>query len=64
MCNLSEVLIDKGMEKGIEQGIELGEVAGKVSARFEDGMPIEEIAEKTHISVDEVKKILKAKEMI
>lgn len=56
MCNLSEVLIDKG--------IGLGEISGKVIARFEDGMSVEEIAEKTNISIDEVKKILKDKELI
>ncbi len=47
MCNLSQVLIDEGLEKG------------KVIARYEDGMSIEEIAERTKISIEEVKDILK-----
>ncbi|MCR5343460.1 MAG: hypothetical protein K6E70_08900 [Butyrivibrio sp.] len=48
----------------IEQGIEFGEVTGKIIARFEDGMSVEEIAEKTKVSVDEVKEILKGKGLI
>jgi hypothetical protein len=56
MCNLSQVIL--------EQGISLGELNGKVIARFEDGMPIEEIALKSHVSVDEVTEILKEKKLI
>ena len=56
MCNLSEVVLEKG--KGI------GELTGKVVARFEDGLPIEEIANKSHVSVEVVKEILREKGMI
>ncbi|MCR5343107.1 MAG: hypothetical protein K6E70_07080 [Butyrivibrio sp.] len=52
MCNLSQVLIDEGLEKG------------KVIARYEDGMSIEEIAERTKIAIDEVKDILKESGLI
>ncbi len=44
--------------------ISMGELKGKVIARFEDGMPIEEIALKSHVSVDEVTEILKEKKLI
>ncbi|WP_197028009.1 hypothetical protein, partial [Butyrivibrio sp. WCE2006] len=68
MCNLSQVVLEQGYEQGIEhgiqQGISMGELKGKVIARFEDGMPIEEIALKSHISVDEVTEILKEKKLI
>ena len=60
MCNLSQVVL----EQGYKQGISDGELKGKVIARFEDGMPIEEIALKSHISVDEVTEILKEKKLI
>ena len=56
MCNLSEVVLEKG--KGI------GELTGKVVARFEDGLPIEEIANKSHVSVEVVKEILREKGML
>ena len=56
MCNLSEVVLEKG--KGI------GELTGKVVARFEDGLPIEEIANKSHVSIEVVKEILREKGMI
>ena len=56
--------IEKGIERGIEKGKELGEINGKVSARYEDGMSIEEIAERSHITVEEVKVILKEKGML
>lgn len=67
MCNLSEVMLEKGIEqgitKGIEQGItkgiEQGKMQGMVIARYEDGMSIEQIAEKSNTSVDEVKEILR-----
>ncbi|MBQ6415339.1 MAG: sigma-70 family RNA polymerase sigma factor [Butyrivibrio sp.] len=32
---------------------------GKITARYEDGMPIEKIAEKTKVSVQVVKDVLK-----
>ena len=54
MCNLSEVLVEKGIEKGIEQGIE----KGKITARYEDGLSVEDIAERTKVSVEIVKSVL------
>lgn len=49
------VVLDKVEENGIEKGIEVG----KITARYEDGMPIEKIAEKTKVSVQVVKDVLK-----
>lgn len=60
MCNLSQVLVDKG----IEQGIEIGEITGKVCARYEDGMSIAEIAEKSNVSIEVVENILKEKGLL
>ena len=54
MCNLSEVVFEKGEEKGLEKGLE----RGKILARFEDGMSPEEIAVKTNVSLDKVKEVL------
>ncbi len=68
MCNLGQVVFEQGYEQGYEQGIRQGismcELKGKVIARFEDGMPVEEIAKKSHVSVDEVTEILKEKKLI
>ena len=50
--------IQQGREQGREEGIHQGLEIGKIIARFEDGMPIEKIAEKTNISVETVKNIL------
>ncbi|WP_026494657.1 Rpn family recombination-promoting nuclease/putative transposase [Butyrivibrio sp. WCD3002] len=64
MCTVLDEVEERGIEKGIEKGKELGEITGKVSARFEDGMPIEEIAKKSNVSIEIVKDILKEKGMI
>ena len=55
---------NRGWEAGNEQGIEQGIETGRVIARFEDGMPIEEIAKKCGITVETVKKILEEYKMI
>ncbi|SHH93668.1 conserved hypothetical protein (putative transposase or invertase) [Butyrivibrio fibrisolvens DSM 3071] len=55
---------EAGNEHGIEQGKEQGIETGRVIARFEDGMPIEEIAKKCGITVEAVKKILEEYKMI
>ena len=54
------VVLDKVEEKGIEKGIEVG----KITARYEDGMPVEMIAEKTNVSVQVVNDVLKDAGMI
>ena len=76
MCNLSEVLVERsekqgfergdkhGFERGDKHGFERGELSGKVKARFEDGMSIEKIAEKSNVAVDIVTEILKENGLI
>jgi flagellar biosynthesis/type III secretory pathway protein FliH len=54
----TKVIFREGIQQGIEQGFENGLESGKIIARFEDGMPIEEIAERTNVSVETVKSIL------
>lgn len=48
------------MDQELNRGIEIG----RILTRFEDGMPIEEIAEKSGITVEAVKKILEEYKMI
>lgn len=48
------------MDQELKRGIEIG----RILTRFEDGMPIEEIAEKSGITVEAVKKILEEYKMI
>ena len=45
------VLYDKGVADGID--------IGKITARFEDGMPVDKIAEKTSVSIEVVKSVLR-----
>lgn len=54
MCSYATAMETKGIEKGIEKGRE----EGKITARFEDGMSIENIAEKSKVSVEYVKEVL------
>jgi len=54
----TKVIFREGLQQGIEQGFENGFESGKIIARFEDGMSIEEIAEKTKVSAETVKSIL------
>ena len=59
---------NRGLGDGIEIGVAKGEAKGKISgrviARYEDDMPIAEIAKKSGISEDEVKTILKDEGLI
>lgn len=54
-----ELQEDRWLKQGIEQGIGQGIDIGKITARFEDGMSIEMIASKMHISEDDVIAVLK-----
>ena len=56
MCTVLDEVEARGLEKGIEKG--------KITARYEDGVPIEEIAKRTHVSVDVVVSVLKEAGMI
>ncbi len=47
--------IKQGIERGLAQGIDIG----KITARFEDGMSVEEISKKMNTSVDVVVSVLK-----
>jgi DNA invertase Pin-like site-specific DNA recombinase len=55
---------NRGLEDGEKKGEIKGEIKGRVLARYEDGMPIAEIANKSGISEDEVKTILKDEGLI
>lgn len=48
------------LDQELNRGIEIG----RILTRFEDGMPIEKIAEKSGITVEAVKKILEEYKMI
>ena len=52
----TKVIFRQGLEEGLEDG--------KIIARFEDGMSIDAIAEKSKVSVEEVKSILKKEGLI
>jgi len=51
--------IKQGIEQGLKQGIGQGIDIGKITARYEDGMPIDQIAAKMNNSEDEVINVLK-----
>ncbi|ONI40624.1 hypothetical protein AN396_05440 [Candidatus Epulonipiscium fishelsonii] len=46
----------EGIEKGMEKGMEKGRVEGQIIAYLEMNVPIDEIAEKFKLSVEEIKK--------
>ena len=50
-----ELQEDRWIKQGIGQGIDIG----KITARYEDGMPIDQIAAKMNNSEDEVINVLK-----
>ena len=56
--------LDDAKDEGIAIGKAEGKLEGKITARFEDGMSIEQIAEKTKVSVDTVISVLKEAELI
>ena len=65
MCNFSEVIEERGIEKGIEQGIEQGERRAnvKTAARLlaKGNMSIEEIAEVTELTEEQVRELAEGK---
>jgi predicted transposase YdaD len=54
----------EGLAEGEAKGKAEGNTTGKITARYEDGMPIEKIAERTNVSVDLVISVLKKAELI
>lgn len=54
-----ELQEDRWLKEGMEIGIEKGIEKGKITARFEDGMPVEKIAERTSVSIEVVKAVLR-----
>ena len=64
MCNLSEALVDLGIEKGIEQGIEQGRELGKeernislAQMMIEENEPVEKIERYTGYALEKLKEI-------
>lgn len=66
MCNLSDLIEERGIEKGMEKGVALGLEQGKLEGKLEtllslvrDGLlPIEEAAKRTEMTVAEVQVLL------
>ena len=61
MCDVAQRLENRGIEKGIKQGIEQGIEQGikkNVMNMHKKDYPLEEIAEITEITVEDVKKII------
>jgi len=54
--------IQQGMQQGMQRGLKQGVLKGKVITLYELDFPIEEIAKKLNLSVEEVKKTLKDKD--
>ena len=58
MCEVLDRAEARGEERGISIGEARGELKGAVRAYLDVKVPIEEIAEKLNISVEEVRKIV------
>lgn len=52
------------MRTFLDDAFDEGKAEGKITARYEDGMTIEQIAERTNVSVDLVISVLKKAELI
>lgn len=67
MCEALKELMKDELENaamdGRKEGRLEGNTEGRIAARYEDGMPIEQIAERTHVSVEYVKEVLKKQGM-
>ena len=60
MCNLSEALVDLGIEQGIEQGRELGKEERNISLAqmmIEESEPVEKIERYTDYALEKLKEI-------
>lgn len=64
MCEFLKELMADEIKAEIKVAEDKAEEKGKVLARFEDGMSIKAIAERTGLEVEEVKEILNEKRMI
>ncbi len=60
MCEALRELMKDEMQEELQRELE----KGKVTARFEDGMPLDKIAEKSNIPIEVVNRILKDAGMI
>lgn len=63
MCEALKELMKDELESAAMGGRKEGNTEGRIAARYEDGMPIEQIAERTHVSVEYVKEVLKKQGM-
>ncbi len=58
MCNLSDLIEERGIEKGIEKGIEQGRRSTLI-ALVQDGLlSVEEAAKRTEMTVEDFQKLL------
>jgi Mor family transcriptional regulator len=51
--------IEADVEKAVGEAVEKTERETRIKTRYEDGMPIELIAEKSKVSIDVVNEVLK-----
>ncbi|MCR5528921.1 MAG: hypothetical protein K6F49_06865 [Saccharofermentans sp.] len=61
MCNFSEVIEERGIEKGIEKGAHNANLKTAAKLLAKGNMSIEEIAEITELSIEQVRKIAEEK---
>ena len=55
MCNLSDLIEERGIEKGIEKGIEQGDrlrLLSQIQKKFAKGKSLEQIADELEETVD------------
>ena len=58
MCNLSDLIEEKGIEKGIQQGIEQGRLTTLISLVQDGLLPVEEAAKRAELTVEAFEKLL------
>lgn len=64
MCEALRELMKDEIDKEVEEAVEKAERDTRIKTRYEDGMPLDEIASRSNVSIEIVNQVLKEKGMI
>jgi len=56
--------VDKAVEEAVEKAVDKTERETRIKTRFEDGMPIDQIAKKSNVSIEVVNAVLRDSGML
>jgi hypothetical protein len=64
MCEALRELMKDEIDREVEEAVEKAERDTRIKTRYEDGMPLDEIASRSNVSIEIVNQVLKEKGMI